>query len=46
MSALEAAVFGAALHARAADEAAARGGARGLLAGDLSTPLRRLAERL
>lgn len=43
---IDAAVYGAALHARAADEAAHSGGERGLLAGDLLAPLRRLVDRL
>ncbi len=46
LSAFDAAVAGAALHAAAGDAAAADGGERGLLAGDLFAPLRRLlAER-
>ena len=46
LPAIDAAVFAAVLHARAADEAAHRGGERGLLAGDLLAPLRRLVDRL
>ena len=46
LSALDAAVVGAALHAMAADTAASRDGQRGLLAADLFAPLRRLVERL
>jgi len=46
LPAVDAAVFAAVLHARAADEAAHHGGERGLLAGDLLAPLRRLVDRL
>jgi NAD(P)H-hydrate epimerase len=46
VSAIDAAVAGATLHAAAADAAAARDGQRGLLAADLFDPLRRLVERL
>ena len=43
---IDAAVYGAALHAHAGDDAAHSGGERGLLAGDLLVPLRRLVDRL
>jgi len=43
LSAVDAASLGACMHARAADVAADEGGERGLLAGDLMLPLRRLA---
>ena len=43
LSTVEAASLGACMHARAADMAAEEGGERGLLAGDLMPPLRRLA---
>ena len=42
MDAWQAACAGVDLHARAGDAAAARGGERGLLAGDLLPELRRL----
>ncbi|MBI1195888.1 MAG: NAD(P)H-hydrate dehydratase [Gammaproteobacteria bacterium] len=43
LSTVDAASLGACMHARAADLAAEEGGERGLLAGDLMLPLRRLA---